>query len=67
MQESIRSRSLAILARLEHFYGRRDAIKWFDWKRAEFGGMSAREAIACGKIADIEDYVARLGRRETAI
>jgi len=46
---------------LEHWYGHRDAIKWFDWKRAEFGGMSAREAIACGRIAEIEDYVARLG------
>jgi hypothetical protein len=58
---TLRDRAQLLLTILMHFYGRYDAIKWFDQPREWLGNRTPREAIGQGDIELVETYVRKLG------
>ncbi len=59
--QTIVERTQEVQHKVERYYGRTHAWRWLDQKRASLGDRSAREAIAQGDIALVEDYIRLLG------
>ncbi len=59
--QTVVERTQEVQHKVERYYGRTHAWKWLDQKRSVFGDRSAREAIAQGDVALVEDYVRKLG------